>query len=209
MAPCDLARAIPTYTHRALFTLYRRGKLKHVVSQNCDGLHLRSGLPRAALSEIHGNMFVEICRKCRPARPFVRLFDVTERTNKNRHATMRRCYVCGTSLQDTIVHFGEKGQVRRLSSINLGDILGMISKETTVISQVRWPINWAGATRAAEKSDVILCLGSSLKVLRRYGWLWCMDRPRRDRPKLFIVNLQWTPKDCHAKIKINGRSVRG
>lgn len=180
IAACDLGLAQPTTAHMALFMLYKQGKISHIVSQNCDGLHLRSGIPRCKISEVHGNMFIEVCKACKPVRPYVRLFDVTERTNRHRHTTMRRCYICGNSLQDTIVHFGERGSIA-------------------------WPINWNGASKAAEKADMILCLGSSLKVLRRYPWLWCMDRPSNKRPPLYIVNLQWTPKDHAATLKINGR----
>ena len=54
----------PTYTHEALQKLVSAGLLKHVISQNTDGLHRLSGIPRDRLSELHGNSFYERCEKC-------------------------------------------------------------------------------------------------------------------------------------------------
>lgn len=41
------------------------GYAKYVVSQNIDGLHLKSGIPREHVSEVHGNMFTMKCNKCK------------------------------------------------------------------------------------------------------------------------------------------------
>lgn len=83
--------------------------------------------------------YPQVCTSCSPVIEYVRLFDVTERTSLHRHGTGRRCNQCGGELRDTIVHFGERGTLEQ-------------------------PLNWKGAAEAAKMADVILCLGSSLKV---------------------------------------------
>ena len=54
----------------AIAKLVELNRAAFVVSQNIDGLHLRSGLAREKVAELHGDMFVESCNTCR--RMFVR-----------------------------------------------------------------------------------------------------------------------------------------
>ena len=92
------------------------------------------------------------------------------------------CTHCGSQLKDTIVHFGEKGPTDPVP-----------------------PHHWPAAARFARKADLILCIGSSLKILRKYSCLWNMERKKRERARIVIINLQWTPKDNSSSLKINGK----
>lgn len=98
-----LLRPLILLPSQILANWVRRGVVKHIVSQNCDGLHLRSGVPPSRLSEIHGNCLIEVCPACEAKQAgcgvLWRGFDVTGGTAVRRHATGRSCPRCGAILE--------------------------------------------------------------------------------------------------------------
>ncbi|KAG7396181.1 hypothetical protein PHYBOEH_002622 [Phytophthora boehmeriae] len=60
----DFTSLVPSTTHMALYELHRLGYLKHIVSQNVDNLHLKSGVSADALTEVHGNATQAKCETC-------------------------------------------------------------------------------------------------------------------------------------------------
>lgn len=175
---------VPSYTHMALAALVDAGLLHAIVSQNVDGLHLRSGVPVERLWQLHGDSFLTSCwtpgcghraahateqapladgrdGKCRSCLKRVPYFC---------HCVAARCPGCGARMRDTLIHFEEDLD----------------------------PAVLAGALAAAGAADVCLALGSSLTVT-----------PASDVPQavvdrggtLVIVNKQTTPLDKRAAVK--------
>ena len=180
----------PTYTHEALVKLYEMGLLKHVISQNGDGLHGLSGMPTEHLSELHGNVYLEICEKCdhRYYRPFYVMDDSagqyfeeladhgTTDIPKPRHAA--QCKQCGLTHRTgrRCQERGCKGFLKD-SIINFGDDL-----EEKVLTN---------AEKHAQLSDLCLSLGTTMQVTPACELVEMGKQPLR----LVIVNRQTTHLD--------------
>jgi len=82
----------PNMGHLAIVELQKLGKLKYLISQNVDNLHLKSGIPPDLLAELHGNITKLRCRRC------------GNTVDRSRGET--RCE-CGGELRDSVVNFGE------------------------------------------------------------------------------------------------------
>lgn len=55
--------ATPSISHMAISKLIQQGYVNHLISQNVDGLHLKSGVPYDKITELHGNIFIETCQE--------------------------------------------------------------------------------------------------------------------------------------------------
>lgn len=54
----------PNAGHLAITALQKLGKLKFLISQNVDNLHLKSGIKPELLAELHGNIAKLRCKNC-------------------------------------------------------------------------------------------------------------------------------------------------
>ncbi|RDW75362.1 hypothetical protein BP6252_06504 [Coleophoma cylindrospora] len=169
-------QALPTPTHMALVELQNRGILKYLVSQNCDGLHRRSGILPDRISELHGNSNREYCKDC--GKEYIRDFRAVATYEKtvHDHRTGRKCALCGGVLLDTIVNFGELLPAEPLES----------------------------AYTNAKRADLCLVLGSSLTVPPANKIPDIVGQKKG--AKLVICNLQKTPIDKLTNLRIYSKT---
>lgn len=101
----------PSFTHYALTALVKAGYINHIATQNVDGLHRRAAAPLDKLSELHGNVCLEVCSECQAE--FHRADDVG---GVGLQATGRKCDQCGGALRDHVLDWDDalpKDHVRR------------------------------------------------------------------------------------------------
>lgn len=158
----SFADAKPTLTHMAMVVLEREGILKYLVTQNIDGLHLKSGLPRNKFSELHGNVFVERCDTC--GREYVR---------------SEPCQTVGLKLTGNKCEGGgHRGRCRGQLRDSLLDWEDELPKD-----------HLANAEYHSKLADVSLCLGTSLQMMPAASFPLLTIK---NGGKLIICNLQPT-----------------
>jgi NAD-dependent deacetylase len=89
----DFNGTVPNAGHEAIYELQQLDKLKFLISQNVDNLHLKSGIRPEILAELHGNVTKVRCNSC----GFVmdHFDDITA------------CPLCGGEVVPSVVDFGQ------------------------------------------------------------------------------------------------------
>jgi NAD-dependent SIR2 family protein deacetylase len=82
----------PNINHRAVTELQNMGKMKFLISQNIDNLHIKAGIRPELLAELHGNIALLRCSRC-------------ERTIEK--STGETKCICGGELRSSVVDFGQ------------------------------------------------------------------------------------------------------
>jgi NAD-dependent SIR2 family protein deacetylase len=90
--PRPFSSVEPNVGHRAIVELQNLGKMRFLISQNVDNLHLRSGIKPDLLAELHGNTAKLRCQRCQ--------------TQVDKSPGSEICS-CGGRLASSVVNFGD------------------------------------------------------------------------------------------------------
>ena len=95
-------QAKPNSGHLAIAELARLGKAAAVITQNVDGLHQASGIPRDQVIELHGNTTYAHCLNCGKEfalEPIREIFLADQ--------TLPECAACGGFVKTATISFGQ------------------------------------------------------------------------------------------------------
>ena len=146
----QFSTARPGRGHRALASLYRRGKVPAVITQNIDNLHQDSGFDPDKVVELHGNTTYATCLDCATR---YELDWVRERFELQGHAP--DCAACGGHVKTATVSFGQampEAAMRRADALTAACNLFMAIGSSLVV----WPA--AGLPLAAKRKGARLVI---------------------------------------------------
>lgn len=136
----DFNELLPNKGHMGLAELVKMNLVQHVISQNIDNLHVKSGIPRKRLTELHGNACTAVCDTC--GVKYISGFP------ENGLCSYKRC----TSLEKSI-HARLSGRTRKNNGILKRYVVGF--KDELDTEEAMWH---------CQRAEVALILGTSLKV---------------------------------------------
>jgi NAD-dependent deacetylase len=167
----------PNQGHKVLAKWEQEGRIKHIITQNIDGLHQKAGSKN--LIEFHGTMKAASCINCG------RVYSTEEMIR--RMSDMENFYVCEDCftknkrdrfIKPNVVLFGDRGEWFTNDGFN---------KITTMISE----------------ADCLLVLGTSLQVTP----FSIFPSFRIDESPLIIINKGETPYDHQPNTYILPKSI--
>ncbi|CAG9536335.1 unnamed protein product [Cercopithifilaria johnstoni] len=171
----SFAAALPTYTHYGINALESKNIVKFVITQNVDGLHIRSGYPLNRIAELHGNVFLEKCARC--GRKYYRTAPVGS--------------------------IGLKPTGKRCEGTNSGrPCRGMLHDVCLDWEDPLPEEDLRAANEFSRNADLSICLGTTLQITPA-GDLPLLVK--KNGGKMIIINLSKTKHDRKADLIINGR----
>lgn len=97
-----ISRAEPNKGHLAIARWVSAGKVSHIITQNVDGLHQRSGVPDEQIIELHGNSTYASCLDCATHHELDPIREAFRRDE-----TLPVCMKCGGIVKTATISFGQ------------------------------------------------------------------------------------------------------
>ena len=157
----------PNLGHMFVEKITSLQKNNFLITQNIDGLHQKSGVPKNKIIEIHGSAIEAACLECEAKQNILEFHDAIKF-----EGPLPKCTVCGGVVKVATISFGQP--------MNEMDMMH--------------------ASKIVEESDLMIVMGSSLKVLPA-GKL--PNLAMQSGSKLIVLNREKTRYDQSADIVIN------
>jgi len=170
----------PNEGHKAILELQNLGFLKFLISQNVDNLHLKSGIRPELIAELHGNY------------KYMKCMDCDARFKREEIGWNREIHGRGFRTEEQLAN-------QPICPVCKGRIISSVVNFNDPMPEKELKIS----KEHTNKCDLMIVVGSSLVVQPAASF---PNRAKRNGAKLVIINIDPTPLDYKADLKVDAQA---